>query len=178
MSRPIRRISGIRAPELIAGLSLLLLASCNYSFQAGSGFPPNVRTLAVVPFANETERFELTQEVHALLLESLPRTFGLRTGGEDVSDAVVRGVVRRYSVEAPSYRVGAGGERTEVIERQVQVVVEVQVIDRINNLVLWENTGLTGRGAYLEDTQDEEVGRRIALERVLQGIVDGLQSNW
>ncbi len=164
----------------VAVLVLLAIGSsgCNYTFQAGSGLPSHVRTLAVVPFDNDTGRFELSQEIHQALLDELPRTFRVRTAGEGVADAVVRGSIRRYSVDAPSYRPGAAGAATEVIERQVNVTVQVEIVDRVNNVILWESTSLGGRGEYLEASQLEEDGRRLAIERIVQGIVDGLQSNW
>ena len=82
----IRPTSGLRRSEsarAITALALVLLPGCNYTFQAGSGFPPHVQTLAVIPFENETDRFEMTQELHQLLLDELPRTFGVRTGSEE-----------------------------------------------------------------------------------------------
>ena len=184
MWSPIRRTFGTRVLELwkVLALSLSLAlstAGCNYTLQAGSGLPPHVQTLAVIPFENETDRFEVSQELHQLLLDELPRTLGVRTGGEEFAEAVVTGTVRQYAVQADSYRPEAGGgDRTQVIERQVRVSVSVQVIDRVNNLILWENTGLSAEGEYLDATGDEVSGRDLALSRLVQGIIDGLQSNW
>ncbi len=169
-------VKGILRP--VVPIVVLALAGCNYTFQAGAGLPAHVRTLAVVPFENETNRFEVSQELHQVLVEQLPRSFGVRTGGEDFADAVVRGRVIRYSLEAPSYRPAPGGGGAEIVERQVLLTVEVQVVDRANNLILWENTSLAGRGEYLEASQFEEDGRQLAIERIVQAIVDGLQSNW
>jgi hypothetical protein len=157
---------------------VMVLGGCNYTFQAGAGLPPHVRTLAVVPFENDTNRFELSQEIHQVLLDEMPASFGVRTGGEEFADAVVRGRVVRYSVEAPSYRPAPGGGGAEVIERQVMVTVQVEVVDLQNNLILWDNSGLVGRGEFLEASQFEEDGRQLAIDRIVQSIVDGLQANW
>ena len=165
-------------PSLLLAMILILPGCLPYTFQAGSGFPSHVRTLAVIPFENDTPRFELSQEIHELLLAELPRAFGLRTAGEEFADAVVRGTVRRYTVEAPSYRPTEAGDRSEVVERQVIVLLEVQVVDLVDNVVLWESTSLTVRGEYLEASQDEDAGRLLALTRAVQSIVDGMQSNW
>lgn len=159
-------------------LLAIVPAGCLYTFQAGAGLPAHVRTLAVVPFENETGRFELSQEIQETLLRELPRTFGVTVAGEEYADAVVRGTVRSYRVDAPSFRPGATGDRTEVIEREVNVTVEIQVVDRSRNLVLWESRGLSARGEYLEDSELEEDGRQKAITRLAQAVIDGLQSNW
>ena len=53
--------------ELAGWAALVAGAGCNYSFTAGQGFPDHVRTIAVVPFENETARFELTTEIFTAL---------------------------------------------------------------------------------------------------------------
>jgi hypothetical protein len=167
-----------RKLSLLLAVALTLPGCFIYTFQAGSGFPSHVRTLAVIPFENDTPRFELSQEMHELLLAELPRAFGLRTAGEEFADAVVRGRVRRYSVETPSYRPSEAGDRSEVVERQVVLALEVQVVDLIENVVLWESTSLVGRGEFLEASGNEDAGRQLALTRAVQSIIDGMQSNW
>jgi len=168
------RVSRVRAALAVA----LLLPGCNYTFQAGAGLPPHVQTLAIVPFENSTPRFEISQELHETLLEELPRVFGVRTGGAEFAEAVVRGTVTGYRVETPSYRPDATGNRTQVLERQVSLTVNVEVVDLVNNVILWENPSLAARGEFLEESQLEEDGRRLAISRVSQAIIDGLQSNW
>lgn len=179
MSNPTRRTSGIRVVSRIAStLVVLVVAGCNYTFQAGAGLPPHVQTLAVVPFENETGRFELSQEVFDLLMEELPQSFGVQVAAEEHADAVVRGSIRNYSVQTPSYRPGEDGQRAEVVEREVALTIQVQVVDRENNLILWDNNSLSATGAYAEASELEEDGRREALEKLVQAVVDGLQSNW
>lgn len=179
MWNPIRRTSGIRAASpLLAVVVTLLLSGCNYTFQAGAGLPPHVRTLAIVPFENETGRFELTQEVYDAFFEQLPQSFGVQVASEEHADAIVQGSIRRYSVQTPSYRSGGEGQRPEVVEREVALTVQVRVIDRVNNLILWDNSGVSATGVYAEASELEEDGRSEALEKLVQTVIDGLQSNW
>lgn len=169
------------APQGMLLLPLLLAwvtAGCNYTFQAGAGLPSHVRTVAVVPFENETDRFELTQEVHEEFMERIPQAFGVRTAGEEHADAVVEGSIRNYSVETPSFRPSGDRQRAEVIERQVTITLEIRVVDRANNLILWDEQSLSARGEYAEATELEEDGRRVAITRLAQAVIDGIQSNW
>ena len=163
---------------LVLPAVLLSGVGCNYSFTAGAGFPAHVRTIAVIPFENDTNRFELTQEVHEALLREVPRALGLTPAGEDVADAVVSGTIRNYNLAAPLYRQGQQTESVEVLQRQVVIVVGVQILDRQENALLWEQSQIRVQGQYLEASETEDVGRVEAIELLVQEIVDGAQSNW
>jgi hypothetical protein len=156
----------------------ILLTSCNYSFRAGSFPPEHIQTMAVLPFENETDRFELTQEVHQALSRDLPRALGVQTGSEQNADAVVRGTIRRYDLTAPLYRTGADQTRTDVLQREVNISVQVEIVDVVENVILWENGSIMARGQYLDASETEEVGRNEAIEILVQSIIDGAQSNW
>lgn len=176
MSNRSRRTFGIPS---IAAVLLLAIAptGCNYGFQSGTGFV-NVETVAVLPFENETTRLELTDELHQFMLQNLPRALGLRPAGEDVADVLVRGTISQYRLSTPNYRAGAQtGDRPEVLQREVSVTVRVEVIDLTENVILWEDANLRADGQFLE-SETEEVAKEIALDLLVQRIVDGAQSNW
>jgi hypothetical protein len=156
----------------------VILSGCLYGFQAGAGFPSYVRTVAIIPFENETNRPELTDEIFLSLLRDFPRSQGLQPAGEEVADAVVRGTIRRYDLSTPSFRPGAPGETVQVLQRQVTLVVEVQIVNLVDNAILWESRGISVMGQYLEESESEDVGRALAIELLIQRIVDGAQENW
>lgn len=161
----------------LAALAALSLGGCNYSFTAGAGLPSHVRTVAIIPFENETTRFDLTQELHEALLRELPRALGLTLAGEENADAIISGTIRGYDVQAPNYRRGQQAETVQVLQRQVTLSVQARILDRENYVILWEQQ-LRGNGQYLEASETEEVGRAEAIELCVQQIVDGAQSNW
>ena len=170
------RKSGIRASSLL--VTALALTGCMYSFQAGAGFPDYVNTVAVLPFDNTTNRPELTDEVFQALLRDFPRSQGLQPAGEDVADARVTGLIRDYRLSTPSYRPGGGGENVQVLQRQVTIMVQVRIENLVDGEVLWESQGISVQGEYLEESETEEVGRALAIEQLVQRIIDGAQSNW
>jgi len=157
--------------------AVVLLSGCNYSFRAGSFPPPHIQSIAIEPFDNETARFELTGELYDQLLRNLPGALGIRTAGADVADAIVRGRINRYDVTAPNYRAGQPGEAARVTQRQVNLSVSVEIVDLVENVILWESSSVTALGEYAEGAP-EEVGRLRAIELLVQEIVDGAQSNW
>ncbi len=172
--RPRRRVPLTACTVLAA---VIAAAGCNYSFQAGSFPPPHVRTIAIEPFDNESERFEVASELYDELVRSLPSALGVRQAGLESADAVVRGSVTRYDVQAPNYRAGAGGQPAEVLQREVRISISVQIVDRVENVILWESNSETAQGLFAEGAPEEE-GRRAAIELLVQAIVDGAQSNW
>ena len=165
--------------RFVASLAAAALTpGCMYSFKAGSFPPDHIKTIAVAPFENETARFELSGELYDQLFRNLPRALGIRTAGEDVADAVVRGTIVRYDVVAPNYRAGAEGQAAQVLQRQVTITVRVEIVDLVENVVLWEDRAVQAQGQFLEASESEEVGRAEAIELLVQKIVDGAQSNW
>ena len=170
------RVNGLGRVACGLGLIAVLAAGgCNYGFRSGS-FPDHIRTIAILPFDNDTNRFELTQEIHEELLQTLPRALGVTNAGEDVADAVVQGRIIRYDLTAPLFRANQVGQ-VDVLQRQVSIRVEVELIDRVEDVILWDNLALSTLGQYLEG-EPEEIGRIEAIELLVQRIVDGAQSNW
>ncbi len=172
MSRSSLMRALVALPILLGGVG------CNYSFRAGSFPPPHIKTIAVAPFDNETARFELTGEVYDELLRELPRALGIRTAGEDMADAVVRGTITRYDVIAPSYRAAEPGQPAQVLQRQVNIGASIQIVDLVENVILWEDRNVTAQGEFAEASETEDVGRQEAIKLLIQKIVDGAQSNW
>ena len=157
-------------------IAALAAGGCNYGFRSGS-FPDHIRTVAILPFENDTNRFELSQEIHEELLRELPRALGVTNAGEDVADAVVQGRIVRYDMTTPLFRSSQQAGQVDVLQRQVSIRVEVELIDLVENLILWDDRGLSTQGQYLEG-ESEEIGRAEAIELLVQRIVDGAQSNW
>ncbi len=168
-----RRIPGL---ALFLSLSTLSLSACLYKF-SGGGLPANIRTVAVLPFDNLTPEPVLTQEITQAVREAVERRLGLRQSGEAQADALVTGIVRRYDPDLPvTFTGGAVDNRVEVTRRMVQISIDVKIMDQKANKVLWERMGLTVQGEY--DPNQEAVGRRKALEKLITDIVEGAQSQW
>ncbi len=180
LSRPIPGVravaSVIRYGALGAGL---LLAACNYGLAGGGGFPSAIRTVCIEPFDNQTDHGELTNQVFAALNDKLPRALGLRPGDcKGGADAIVRGKIIRYDDSAVAYSANTGptGAPTTDQTKQVTVSLSVQIIDTKRNVYLWESSGVNGIGDYTPPNDND--GRTRAVEKLVQAIVDGAQSQW
>ena len=159
--------------------SLLLLAlatgcGIRYGF-AGGGLPAHIRTMAVLPFENETASAELQRELFELLRRDLRARLGVREGAETTADAVVRGTIKTYDVDIP---VGFSADPQQAVtaRRKLQITLDIEIVDQSNNRVLWERRGLRAEGEYAE--QAEAAGRRLAIQKIVNDVVEGAQSQW
>ena len=156
-------------------LSTLALGGCLYGF-AGGGLPPSIKTVAVLPFDNQTPEPTLTQEISQAVREAVERRLGLRQSAETQADAVVRGSITRYEPDVPvSYQAGEDRE-VNVTRRQVQITLTVEILDQKQGKPLWQRSGLMVKGDY--DAGQEAEGRRKALDDLVVNIVEGAQSQW
>jgi hypothetical protein len=168
-----RRSSLQRCGAVLASVVGLSLGGCLYGF-AGGGLP-NIKTVAILPFDNETPEPALTQEVADAVREAVENRLGLRASGEASADAVVRGRISRYDPDLP-IAVQTGIGQANVTRRQIQLTVDVAILDQREGRTLWQRQGLTVTGEY-QPPQEAE-GRKVALQKLVTEIVDGAQSQW
>jgi hypothetical protein len=166
------RRSGISSALLFA----LVLAGCipHYGF-SGGGLPSHVRTMAIQPFDNETPTPELQRELLDVMRRDLQSRLGVRDAPEARSDAVVKGVIRTYDVDVP-VAYSANPAQAVTARRRLRISLDVQIVDQTTNRVIWEKKALSAEGEYAE--RDEAGGRRDALKRIVNDIVEGAQSQW
>ena len=160
--------------SLAAFLALATACGVRYGF-AGGGLPAHIRTMAVLPFENETAAPELQRELFELLRRELRSRLGVREGAEATADAIVRGTIRTYDVDIP---VGFSADPQQAVtaRRKLQVTIDIEIVDQSNSRVLWQRRGLRAEGEYAERAEAE--GRRLALEKIVSDIVEGAQSQW
>ena len=151
------------------------LAGCLYGF-AGGGLPPSVKTVALLPFDNQTAEPTLTQEVANSVRDALQNRLGLRPASEAQADALVRGTIVRYEPDLPVQYNAEENRTVSVTKRLVQITVSVAIMDQKQGKPLWERSGLMVEGEY--DPGQEAQGRQRALDKLVTNIVEGAQSQW
>ena len=163
---------------LCCGATLALgAAACSlspYKF-AGGGLPRNIRTIAVLPFDNQTAVPDLQRELFDRMRRALQSRLNLRDAAEARADAIVRGAIVKYDTDVP-IGFSADPRRANQARRQLQLVVNVSIIDQASGRTLWERAGLTAKGEYAE--RNEVSGRQQAIDEILNDIVEGAQSQW
>jgi hypothetical protein len=154
---------------------LLIWTAClPYGF-AGGGLPSHVRTVAIIPFENLTATPEIQQELALALRTELRNRLGLREAAESRAGAIVRGTIQRYDTDIPIAYSATNQNQTSA-RRQLQIAVDIEMIDQSTGKALWQRKGLLADGQYEE--RGEAAGRRQAIERIVNEVIQGAQSQW
>jgi Lipopolysaccharide-assembly len=155
-------------------MAAVALSGCLYGF-AGGGLPPTVRTIAIIPFDNQTSSAELQQEFMARLRRELRARLGVREAGEAKANAVVRGLITRYEPDIP---IAFSSDRTVSVaaRRKLMLTIDIEIFDQTAGRVLWSRKGMTAEGEYAERAEPD--GRRQAIEKLVNDVIEGAQSQW
>jgi hypothetical protein len=152
----------------------LALSGCFYGF-TGGGLPSHIRTVAVIPFENRTATPELQRELAEGLRGRLKDRLGLRDATEARANAIIRGTIQRYETDIP-VGTSATNKQTTSSKRQLQIIVDIEMIDQVSGKTLYQRKGLAADGQYEE--RGEAEGRKQAIDRIVNDIVQGAQSQW
>jgi hypothetical protein len=154
--------------------ALLLIASgCHFPYGfKGGGLPPDIKTMAILPFENRTPSPNVQQELLEQMRTELRRRLGVRDAPENSANAVVRGVIVEYVPDIPV----AFSTQTTSARRRLQITIDVEIFDVAKGKVLFSRKGLRAEGEYAERADAD--GRKLAIERLVNDIVEGAQSQW
>jgi hypothetical protein len=156
-------------------LVLVALTACfPYGF-TGGGLPSHIRTVAIVPFENQTAAPDLPRELTDALRTRLHDRLGLRDASEAKANAIVRGVIQRYETDIP-IGYSANNKQVTTAKRLLQLVVDIEMVDQVTGKSLWQRKGLLAEGQY--DEHAEATGRRQAIDRIVSDVIEGAQSQW
>jgi hypothetical protein len=156
----------------------LLLSGCLYHF-TGGGLPSNIRTVYVDLFDNSTPYDFLRSDVQRQLQDQLPRSLGVRLAPQQTADAIVRGKLSNYDEAVTNFTPGQPGDRIASNQTRVQISFDAEIYDVKNDKVLWNGSGISAIGLFSrEKGETVDIGRRRALEDLVQKVVQGAQSQW
>ncbi|HEX3867038.1 MAG TPA: LptE family protein [Gemmatimonadaceae bacterium] len=152
----------------------MAVTGCLYSF-AGGGLPPNIHTMAIATFDNQTASPDLPKDLYDEMRKELQKRLGVRDAPQDRADALVHGTIQSYEADVP-VSFSANPQQAVTAQRRLQVTVDVEILDQSNGHVLFQGKGLREEADYAERAEAE--GRAKAVAKIVDKIVEGVQSNW
>ena len=145
-----------------------------YGF-AGGGLPPNIKTVAVLPFENQTSLATLQRELYDPMRREVEGRLGLREASEKRADAIVRGRIVSYEPDIP-VAYSSDPSRANTAQRKVQITIDVEIVDQATGKMLWSQKGLMRDATYNEGSEAD--GRDDAIEKIVNDVIAGAQSQW
>lgn len=170
-------VCGIDNRRAVAAAGLLLaVTGCIYGFHGG-GLPSDVKTMAILPFDNQTPEPGLENQLLTAMRKSLDSRLGVRESSEGKADAVVSGSITRYDVDIPiGYSATTAGAPVTGTRRKLEMSVDVQIVDQKTGKTLFERKGLVADGEYAERAESD--GLHQAIDKLVADMVEGAQSQW
>lgn len=161
---------------LSRSLLLVALGACavHYGFSQGA-FPPDIKTMAVLPLDNNTASPDVQRELFDAMHSQLDKRLGVRDAPEGRADAVVHGTITAYEADVP-VSFSANANQAVSARRKLQITVDIEIVDQKTGKALWTRKGLTESGEYAERAEAD--GRKLAIQQIVDAIVEGAQSQW
>ncbi|HEU4586698.1 MAG TPA: LPS assembly lipoprotein LptE, partial [Gemmatimonadaceae bacterium] len=100
---------------------------------------------------------------------------GLREASEKRADAIVRGKIVNYEPDIP-VAYSSDPARANTAQRKVQITVDVEIIEQATGKTLWSQKGLMRDATYNEGSEAD--GRQDAIEKIVEDVIAGAQSQW
>jgi hypothetical protein len=131
---------------LLTAFCLLFFPACGYRVAGRADrLPPDIKTIAVPAFVNETSKFRIEQMLaSALTREFIERTKFRITPSPSEADAVVRGTVKDVRSGVVAFDLTTGRATT----LQIQVTASVEFVDLHSKKVLFSNPNYIFREEY------------------------------
>jgi len=145
-----------------------------YSF-AGGGLPPHIHTMAIVTFDNQTPSPDIPKELYDRMRKELQQHLGVRDATQERADALVKGVIVSYDADV-FVAFSSNPQQSVTARRHLQLTIDVEILDQSNGKVLYANKALRGEADYAE--RAEVAGREVAIAKIVQSIIEGVQSKW
>jgi outer membrane lipopolysaccharide assembly protein LptE/RlpB len=131
---------------LCACLLPLFADACGYHMAGTANrLPPDVKTIAIPIFTNDSSRFRIEQMLsEAVTREFIERTSYRITPNPQEADAVLRGTVKDVRAGVVTFDPATGRATT----MQIQVTVDVRLMDSHTHKVLFTNSNYIFREQY------------------------------
>ena len=160
------------------GVALLIAnfgASACYKFAGSGGFPSDLKTVAIVPFDNQTPSPEVQRDLNEAIRKSFHDRLSLRDAPEDRADVIVKGVITQYEADVPA-GISANTSQVNVSRRRLQLVVNIEITNTKTGKSLLKQDGMQSEGAYAEGKEAD--GRKLAIETLVDQMIQRSQSQW
>ena len=155
---------------ILVTLALIIVGCGVYTFNPSGR--SSIKSIAVLPFENQTDRYELTDRLTEIIVDQFIEDGNLKVLPESSADAILSGVLTRYKREANIYT-----ESDEVTEYKVLMDFKVTLTDSKDGKELW-TVQMNQEGTFDAVTETEEDGQAEAGQRLVEAILNRTTKSW
>jgi outer membrane lipopolysaccharide assembly protein LptE/RlpB len=158
--------------RITIALAMTALAGCGpYGFSPGG--KGAFKTVAIPLFENQTSEYGIRELLTEGVINRFIQDGGMSVVNERSADAVLRGVVVEYKREPFTYD---ASERVK--EYRVTITIQARLEDPTKRNVVWEEKALSQWGVFQADTESDDDGKRRAIEKLAEDILNRTVKGW
>ncbi len=161
--------------RVLPGLLLPVILQCGVYTFSGSSLPGHLKTVDIPLFVNESQEPEIAEALTDRINREVLSTDLLRIVSSS-GDATINGTVVRYSHEPHTFG-RAGVREVDVSEYIVKVTVDILFKDNKKDKAIYEGR-IVGEGIYDFADEEEEAGKRRALDHAADQIIQNSVQSW
>ena len=132
--------------------------------------PQNIKKIAIETFKNSTVYYGMEEKLTFAITNEFIRDGRLAVVNSNEADGILRGEITRYILEPLAY-----DENHVVKEYKLWILVDITLIDRLKNEVLWKEKNLEGNYRFfvygIPGGITEEEAREIIWEKLVRAIL-------
>lgn len=160
---------------IISALLLaVLLSGCSYSVYSNS--LPHLKTVMITSFENESDEFELEEEIKKELISRFDKDGRLRVVTLQ-PDCLIEGTIMDYSRKIDTY------DEQGIEEYNIRILFKISFTDLTRDEVIWQKDSLILSEVYSENSEtalfkDEEAARNSIYEKLFLEIMKNTLEQW
>lgn len=137
------RISALLT-SILALFAVAISSGCA-GYRLGSMLPPDIKTVYVPSFKNETSEPLIETECHRAVIEELQRDGSLKIADEETADAILRVRIRDYRLEPVVFD---PQNRSNVRQYRIKLTASMMMTRRETDQVIVERPAVRGEGVF------------------------------
>ncbi|PKM92928.1 MAG: hypothetical protein CVU80_00810 [Elusimicrobia bacterium HGW-Elusimicrobia-4] len=155
---------------------LLIIGCASHYTPAPQQLPQNIRKVAIETFKNSTVYYGMEEKLTLAATNEFIRDGRLEVVNSQEADGILRGEITRYVLEPLTY-----DENHVVKEYKLWILVNIMLVDRLKNEVVWQEKNLEGNyrffvsnipGGITEEEAREIIWEKLA-KAILKRTIDG-----
>ncbi|PIU84038.1 MAG: hypothetical protein COS68_00865 [Elusimicrobia bacterium CG06_land_8_20_14_3_00_38_11] len=152
-------------------LLLTAFSGCSSHYTpAPQQLPQNIRKVAIETFKNSTIYYGMEEKLTLTVTNEFIRDGRLAVVNSQEADGILRGEITRYVLEPLTY-----DENHVVKEYKLWILVDIMLVDRLKNEVVWQEKNLEGNYRFFVSNIPggitEEEAREIIWEKLARAIL-------